>query len=473
MSSNCGEQVREHRAGLTLAIASLGTLLVLMVFTIPLTTLTSTAVALGAGPGAQAWILSAMSVGAASGLLASGALGDDYGRRRIFVAGALVLVGSSVIGALAPTALVLVVSRILQGLGGAAMIACGLGLIGHAFQAGRARARATGIWAAALGAGVALGPIVSAWLDMSGGWYSPYAASAAAALVVAVAGWLWLDESRADQPRSVDWAGTLLLGLGIAVLLAGLVEGRSGWERPLTVELIVGGLLLLGAFVAAERLNASPMLDLGLFRRPDFVGATIGAFAAGAGVLSQVSLVPLVLERAMGIGTLTSAFVLLAWSATSVFSAYGARWLPESLTPRMQLVCGLIGVAVAQLMLGWLSPGDSAVRLLPGMFLAGVANGVLNAALGHEAVSSVPQGRAAMGSGANNTARYVGSGMGLAVVTVLITHAGSVAGVDGLLAGWNEAVLVTTAFSLIGAAVVYATGRRAAVKPEELRTVKP
>lgn len=465
--------VAPDRPGLTLAIASLGTLLVLMVFTIPLTTLTSTAVALGAGPGAQAWILSAMSVGAASGLLASGAIGDDYGRRRTFIAGALVLAGSSVAGALAPSALVLVGVRILEGLGGAAMIACGLGLIGHAFDAGRARARATGIWAAALGAGVALGPILSAELDMTGGWPLPYALSAAAALALAFAGWKWLSESRADSPRKVDWVGTLLLGVGIALLLAGLVEGRSGWGRPVVVALIVGGLVLLGGFLVAERLNSSPMLELGLFRRPDFVGATAGAFAAGAGVLSLVSLVPVLLERAMGVSTLISAFALLAWSATSVFSAYGARWLPEALAPRSQLVVGLIGVAVAQLMLGWLSPGDSIVRLLPGMFLAGIANGVLNAALGHEAVSSVPRGRAAMGSGANNTARYVGSGLGLAVVTVLITHAGRAAGVDGLLAGWNDAVLVTAAFSLLGAAVAYGAGKRAAAKAEPLRAAEP
>lgn len=462
-----------ERPGRTLAIASLGTLLVLMVFTIPLTTLTSTAVALGAGAGAQAWILSAMSVGAAAGLLASGAIGDDYGRRRTFIAGALVLAGSSVLGTLAPTALVLVGARILEGLGGAAMIACGLGLIGHAFEAGRARARATGIWAAALGAGVALGPILSAELDMAGGWRLPYALSAVAALVLAAAGWKGLAESRADSPRRVDVLGTLLLGFGLAVLLAGLVEGRSGWDRPLVGLLLIGGLALLGGFVVVERLNSSPMLELGLFRRADFVGATVGAFAAGAGVLSLVSLVPVLLQRAMGVSTLVSAFVLLAWSATSVFSAYGARWLPQALTPRAQLVVGLLGVAVAQLMLGWLTPSAPIARLLPGMLLAGIANGVLNAALGHEAVSSVPQGRAAMGSGANNTARYVGSGMGLAVVTVLITHAGHAAGVDGLLTGWNEAVLVTAAFSLFGAVVVYVAGRRAGAQPEPLRTVEP
>lgn len=105
---------RPTTPGATLAIASIATALVLVVFTVPLTTLTITAHALGAGPGAQAWILSAMSVGTASGLLGSGAIGDDYGCRRTFLVGTIVLALASVLGALASTA----------------FLACGLGLIG-------------------------------------------------------------------------------------------------------------------------------------------------------------------------------------------------------------------------------------------------------------------------------------------------------------------------------------------------------
>lgn len=443
-----------------LAVAAAGPLLVLIAFTVPLTTLTSTAVALNAGPGAQAWIMSAMSVGAAAGLLSSGAIGDDYGRRRTLLSGTLLLAGASLLGALAPTALLLIIARILQGLGGAAILACSLGLIGNVFPPGRARTRATGVWAASLGAGVAIGPILSAGLDMLGGWQLPYVLTALAGAGLAVAGRMRLPESQTARPRRVDVAGTMLLGLGLAVVLAGLTEGRSGWDRLPATGLLVAGLVLVACFVAAERRVAAPMLDLALFRRPEFTGATLAALASGAGVLSLVSFLPILLERATGTSVLLGAVVLLAWSATTSLASLAARWLPAWLTPRTQLISGLVGVAAAQSALFGILPEVSFGRLLAALFLAGVANGVLNAALGHEAVASVPADRAAMGSGANNAARYLGSAIGLTLVTILVTHVGAASGPDGLALGWNMAVLVAVGFSLLGAVGVLLARKR-------------
>jgi MFS family permease len=451
--------------GGTLAVGAAGTLLVLVAFTTPLTTLVSTAAGLGAGPGAQPWVLSSMNVGTAAGLLSSGAIGDDYGRRRTFLAGTLLLAASSVLGALAPNALVLVLARILQGLGGAAMLACGLGLIGHAFPEGPGRVRATGVWGAALGAGVALGPILAAGLAALGGWRLAYGATAVAAAALAVAGRRLLSESRAATPRPVDVAGTLLIGLGLASFMAGLVEGRSGWNQLPVIALVALGLALVVAFVAVERRITYPMLDLALFGRPDFLGATVAALASGAGVLALMSLVPTVLERGLGEGAVLAAIVLLAWSATSVVSALGARRLPSWASPRTLLVAGLVGCAAGQLALVGLTPESSIGRLLPGLLVAGAANGILNAALGRQAVASVPADRSAMGSGANNTARYVGSGIGITIVTVLLTRSGAAPGAAGLLSGWNVAVLLTVGFSLVGALVVLLARERMA-KPE-------
>jgi len=448
----------------TLAVAAAATFLALVVFTVPLATLPSTATALGAGPAAQAWILSSMSIGLGVALLSVGALGDDFGRRRVLVLGAVVVAASSVLGALAPSAPVLVVARVLQGVGGAALVACSQGLLGHAFPAGTPAARtASSVWGASLGAGIAAGPFLASGLDAVVGWTGAYWASAGAAVVLALVAHRAVSESRAAQPRPVDLPGVLVLAAGIAALLAGLVEGRAGFGRPVVGVLVVLGVALLAAFVALERRRAEPMLDLALFTSPAFVAATIGALATGTGIIATTSFLPTVVERGLGSTAFVGALLLLAWSGTSVVTAVLARRLPAAWSGRLQLAAGLLVVAAGQLLMSGLAADDAPASLVPGLVLAGAASGVVNAALGREAVASVPPGRGAMGGGANNTARYVGSAIGVTVVAVVATRPGLGGGAEGLVAGWNDALPISVAFSLVGAAAV------AACRPRRVR----
>lgn len=157
-----------------LGLAAAGTLLTLVAFTAPIATLNSTAAGLGAGASGRTWILSSMSVGLGAALLSTGTLSDDLGRRRTFVAGSLLLAVSSVLGALAPGTLTFVLMRVVQGIGGAAVIASSLGLIAAAFPPGPGRARASGVWGASLGAGIATGPLLSAGLDRLNSWRDVY-----------------------------------------------------------------------------------------------------------------------------------------------------------------------------------------------------------------------------------------------------------------------------------------------------------
>jgi MFS family permease len=445
----------------TLSVAAAATFLALVVFTTPLSTLPSTAAALGAGPEAQAWILSSMSIGLGVALLSVGALGDDLGRRRVLVLGAVVLALASVLGALAPNALVLVVARILQGIGAAALVACSQGLLGHAFPAGTHEARsASGVWGASLAAGIAVGPFLASGMDRVVGWSGAYWVAAVAAAVLAVATQRLVGESRADEPRPIDLPGVVVLAAGLAALLAGLTEGRSGFGRPG----LVAGVVLLVAFVVVERRRSAPMLDMELFATPAFVAATVGALATGLGIIASSSFLSTVVERGLGSTALVGATLLFAWSGTSVVTALLARRLPAAWSGRLLLAGGLVVIAAGQLLLLGLDPGDSPATLAPGLALAGAATGVVNAALGREAVASVPPGRGAMGGGANNTARYVGSAIGVTIVAVVATRPSLGSGPAALVAGWNDAVPIAVVFSLIGAAAV------AACRPRRVRT---
>lgn len=448
----------------TLAVAGTATFLALVVFTTPLATLPSTAAALGAGPAAQAWILSSMSIGLGVALLSVGALGDDLGRRRVLVLGALVLAVSSVLGALAPNALVLVAARVLQGVGAAALVACSQGLLGHAFPAGTPAARTAGsVWGASLGAGIAAGPLLAAGLDRVVGWTGAYWAAAAGAVVLALVTRRAVPESRADVPRPIDLPGVLVLAAGLAALLAGLVEGRAGFARPGVLALLAAGVVLLALFVVLERRRAAPMLDMALFASPGFVAATVGALATGMGIIATTSFLPTVVERGLGGTPVVGAVLLLAWSGTSVLTALLARRLPAGWSGRLLLGGGLLVVAVGQLLLLGLTPDDTPLSLAPALVVAGAASGIVNSALGREAVASVPPGRGAMGGGANNTARYVGSAIGTTVIAVVATRPSLGGGPAGLVAGWNDALPVLIAFSLAGAIAI------AACRPRRVR----
>lgn len=429
----------------TLAVATAGTVLALIVYTAPVGILASTAAGLHSDAGGQAWILSSMSVGLAVALLPAGAVGDDHGRRRMFVAGAVLLAVTSVVAALAHDTLTLVLARVGQGLGCAAVLACGLGLVGHAFPDPAGRVRATGIWGAGLGLGIALGPVLAAGLDLAGGWRWPYVLIAVLAVLLAVAA-LAVPESTSAQPRGVDAPGMVLLGIALAAFLSGLVEARTGLSAQALV-LLAAGIAVGAAWVAVELRHRAPMLDLRLLRRPDFAGATIAGLATGAGVIATMSFLPTVVQKALGHGALYAALLLLGWSATSVGSALLARRLPVS--PRLQLAGGLAGVAVGQAMLIGLGPGSGVLRILPGLLVAGVASGVLNAAMARQAVASAPPGLASVGSGANNTARYLGAAIGVTVVAVLAARSDAAA----MLAGFDVAVVVNVAVSLAGAAL--------------------
>jgi len=453
---------------ITLAVAVAGTLLVMLDFNAPLATLSATAGGLRAGPVAQTWMLAGISVGLASALLVVGALGDDYGRRRVFLAGAGLLVVSTTVCSIAPNSGVIIAARVVQGVTGAAVLACGLGLVGTAYPGGPDRRRATGLWGASLGAGIAVGPLLAAGIARESDWRVVYAVEGALAVGLWLAA-LLLRESPAARSRSLDAAGAATLVAGLACLVFGLVEGRQGWSRSLSYGPLLLSAVLLAAFVVVESRHPAPLLDPALFRQPGFVAATVGAFATGLTVVGLMSYLPTVLQRGLAESPWTSAGVLAVWSGTSAVVALLARRLPHRVSSRWQLGGGLLVCAVGLVMMTGLTTSSTWLRLVPGLVVVGVGSGILNAALARLAVESVPAARAGMGSGANNTARYLGSSAGVAVVVAVVgsyqtpAH-GAIAAAT--LAGMNAATFVVAGLALLGAGVTLAcVDRSSSVQP--------
>ncbi len=414
----------------------------------------SIAAGLDAGIGTQTWLLAAVSLGFATTLISAGALGDDYGRKRVLIGGAILLAIASTVCALAPNPGVYLGGALAQGVGGAAIMACSLGLIAHAFPEGPQRGRATGIWGAALGAGIGAGPLIGSVLEPTLGWHSAFALSGALAVVLAIAAWVYLVESKADEHKPIDLLGMTLLGAGVGALIGGLVRGRTGWGDAPTLGLIGGGLVLLALFVGVEIRKKAPMLDMTLFRSPRFNAVTFAAVGTGLGVISALSYLSTMSQRGMGDEPIVGGALMGTWAAASVLTALFVPRHFAQFSGRAHLAGGLALTAVGLLSLYGVDPGTNPWLLVAGMAVTGIGSGIANSAMGREAVAAVPHGRGSLGSGANNTARYIGSSIGVSIVATIVADQGT--GPGAVMDGWNIAVLLTAAASLLGAVAVLA-----------------
>jgi predicted MFS family arabinose efflux permease len=437
----------------TLALTSAATAVTLMTYTAPMVTLPDTAAALHTSVSAQAWLLNGTPLGLAALLLVAGSLADDYGRRRIFLAGTLTLGITTALGALASSTWLFTLARIAQGAASAAILASSLGLIVHAFPTPRGRLHATGVWGAFVSGGIAVGPLVTgAFSD----WRVAYGVLGAAALVLAALGTRSLTESRSPRGGRPDIPGALTFGLALVALVAALTLGRDGWLRPQVGLLLLATVILMAVFTLVERRSATPMIDLGLLRHSRFLASSAGGLFTGLAVIGLFSFLPAMLQQTLGLSAMDTAWLFLVWSGLSFTVALQAKRLAGRVPPRPQLAVGFALHAAGVLtMLGALD-AHSWPRLLPGLLIAGTGSGLLNAALPLLAVESVPATRAAMGSGAQQTFRYIGSCAGVALTIAVATSSGG-----GLARGADIAMVVSAGLAALAAGAVLVLRERA------------
>ncbi len=430
----------------TLALTSAATAVALMTYTAPMVTLPDIAAALHTPLSAQAWLLNGTPLGLAALLLVAGSLADDYGRRRIFLAGTFALGITTALSALTSSTWLFTLTRVAQGASSAALLASSLGLIVHAFPTARGRLHATGVWGAFVSGGIAVGPLVAGAMP---DWRVAYGVLGAAALVVAALGVRTLSESRAPRGGRPDLAGAVTFGLALVALVAALTLGRDGWLRAPVGLLLLAAVVLVGVFALVERRGTTPMIDLSLLRHRPFLASSASGLFTGLAVIGLFSFLPTLLQQTLGLSAMSTAWLFLLWSGLSFTVALQARRLAGRVSSRHQLALGFVLHAAGVLtMLGALDSG-SWLRLLPGLVIAGVGSGLLNAALPLLSVESVPAARAAMGSGAQQTFRYIGSCAGVALTIAIATSAGS-----GLARGADIAMVVSAGLAVLAAVSV-------------------
>ncbi|GAA5173169.1 MFS transporter [Amycolatopsis dongchuanensis] len=397
---------------------------------------------LHAGLPTQQWVVDGYAVVLAALLLAGGALGDVLGHRRIVVTGFASFGLASAGCALAPTGVVLVGFRVLQGVGAALLLPGTLAVLTHAYPGQREQARALGIWAGVSALALAGGPVLGGALLTAGGWRLLFWLNVPlTALAVVAALRIVPDSGRTG--RRIDLAGAVSAAVCLAALVFAVIE-----------HAIAAGALavLAGAvFVVVERRAAEPMLPPELLRSPRFTGANLVAGAMNFVGLGTILVLTLYLQGVLGYPPFAAAVRLLpGFLPLSLLGPVAGR-LTARLGPRVPMLAGLALGAVALLNLLRVGQDTGYATVLPTWLGLGLGMGLLTTAVVSAAVGGAPAGRAGVASGVNNTARQAFGAIGVAVFGSVVgepaRHAAFVSGlhVVGVLgaAAWAVAIAIT------------------------------
>ncbi len=368
------------------------------------------------------WVVNAYALTLAAFLLTSGSIADLIGRKRVFAAGLVVFTGASALCGLSDSPLMLNLARAVQGVGGAMMFATSLALIANAFH-GKERGTAFGVFGAATGAAVAVGPVVGGVITSAIGWEWIFFINVPIGIAAVFITVTQVADSRDPDATGVDWVGLVTFSGSLFMLVYALVQGNEkGWGSTEIVTLLLGAAVLLGAFLIAEVIQRRPMLDLTLFRRPAFTGANIVAFSISASFFAMFLYLTLYIQDVLGFSPVQAGLRFLPVTLLSFIVAPFAGKLSVRVPVRLLLGSGLALAGLGLLAMTGIDAASTWTALIPGFILGGAGIGLINPPLASTAIGVVPQERSGMASGINSTFRQVGIATGIAGLGAVFQH---------------------------------------------------
>jgi EmrB/QacA subfamily drug resistance transporter len=368
------------------------------------------------------WIIDAYALSLAALLLTAGSLADLYGRRLVFVIGTILFTVGSLLCGAAPNIDFLTYARAAQGIGGAAMFATALALLGTAYV-GRDRGVAFGAFGATTGVAVAVGPVLGGVLVSGLSWRWIFFVNLPICLVALAISFTKVQESQDPRAGRPDWIGFVTFSLGLGALVYGLIEaGRTSWGDSTVVVSFIVSAVMLAAFVVSQVLQTHPMFDLGLLRKPTFTGGLVAAFGISASIFSLLTYIVIYIQNVLGYSAIETGVRVLVLSA-AIFVASGlAGRLTGHVSARWLIGPGFLVLGVGLLLMLGIQTDSSWTHLVPGLIVCGIGIGFINPPLASTAIGVVSPDRAGMASGVNSTFRQVGIATGIAALGSIFSH---------------------------------------------------
>ena len=396
------------------------------------------------------WMVNAYTLTFAVLLLTGAALGDRFGRRRLFAIGLVIFTAGSAAAALAPSSGVLIAARAVQGLGGAIVIPLTLTILSAAVSPQR-RALALGAWGGIGGLAVAVGPLVGGAITQGVNWHWIFWLNVPVGIVAVILAVARLQETRGPEGR-LDLPGLALASGGLLGLVWAVIHGNDdGWTSAQVVGPFALGAILLVLFAAWERRTANPMLPLHMFRSRAFAAANAVSLLMYFGMFGSIFLLSQFFQVVQGLNPFEAGLRVLPWTAMPAIVAPLAGLVAGRIGSRPILVTGLALMAIGLGLLATVSsPTTPYLTLVPAFVVSGIGMGMFFAPIANVVLSAVYPEEEGKASGANNAIREIGGVFGVAVLASVFSANGSFASpqayVDGLVpAVWVGAVVVGVA----------------------------
>ncbi len=362
------------------------------------------------------WMVDAYVLLFAGLLLAAGALGDRFGRRRVMLIGLVIFGTGSLASAFAPSATVLILLRAGMGIGGALITPSTLSVTANVFST-EERPKAIGIWTGVSGLGIVAGPVLAGWLLEHFAWGSIFLINVPVVLISVVGVVALVPEGRSPNAARLDLLGAALSVGGLVALIYGVIEAPAhGWTAPSEVAIFAAAAALLGGFVVRELTADDPLLDVRMLVQPAFGSAVLAVLLTSFGLFGSMFFLSQYLQGVLGFGTMQTGLSILPLAiAIGVFSPL-SMVAAQALGTRLTVAGGMAGVAAGLLVMRLAGTADGYPFVAATLFLVGGGMGFAMGPLTVIMIRALPRSKQGVASSINSTARELGGAFGVAIL---------------------------------------------------------